>query len=200
VARLHHEHDERAPAPAERPPGTEKAQRMPHDAAEHHHWAGDERALPRERIQQERHEVAALAIGAELDVRVRSRMDARAYRHVVPGRARVVGERDGEDRLAVRSHQLTEAIAEQRERASLLALDEQSVRAERAGRYDDAARRERAALLRKPRARQLGRHAIAAAPIGNRGAGGGAGGGADRANVGYLAIGDDLGTALLREP
>src|ERR1019366_4361780 len=133
VARLHHEHDERAPAPAERPPGTEKAQRMPHDAAEHHHWAGDSRALPRERSQQERHEVAALAVGAELDVRVRPRMDARADRHVVPGRARVVGERDGEDRLAVRSHQLTEAIAEQRERAGLPALDEQPVRAQRAG-------------------------------------------------------------------
>ena len=117
-------------------------------------------------------------------------VDARADRDVVPRAGHALGQRHGQDRLAVGAHQLPEAVADARQRAAELALREQAIGAERPGRHDDAARGEAASLLAEPRARALGRHDVAFAAVLR----------ADRTDVHHLALRHDLGAALLREP
>jgi hypothetical protein len=108
VAGLHDEEDERPAAPAHGPEPAQRAERMAEDGAQEHERTGEARAVAGERREEQRHEVALAAVGAELDVRVLARVDARADRDVEPRVAPVVGHGDGEDRLAVGADELAE--------------------------------------------------------------------------------------------
>ena len=85
VQRLHHQEDHRATGPSDRPERLQEGHRMPDDVAEPHQWTGQAAALTGQQRVQQRHRVAVLAVGDELDVRIGLRVDARADRDVIPG-------------------------------------------------------------------------------------------------------------------
>ena len=116
-------------------------------------------------------------------------MDAAADGHVVPGLA-VLGQAHREDRFAVGAHEFTEPVADARQRAAMLAVGQQAVGAQGAGRQHDATRREGLAALGEPGAGALGRDAVAVAAVGR----------AERHHVDHLVLGQDACAPLLGEP
>jgi hypothetical protein len=190
VQGLHHEEDDGALGPAPRPERAQESDGVPNHRGQPLERARQSRALAGEQRVQERHRVGVATEGVELDVRVRPRMDARADHHVVPDVLRALRQGHGLDGFAVGPDQLSEPIADARQRAAELALRQQLVRAERAGREHHAARPEFPALLAEPGAGALGGDEVAVAAVC----------GADGAHVDDLALGMDVDPELLGEP
>ena len=135
------------------------------------------------------HRVGRVAVDDGLDVRVGIGIDRAGDRDALLDVRRAGRERDREDRLRVRAHELADAVGDPRQRAVQPARREQLVGAERTGREHHAAGGERPAAAPQPCAGTLGRDLVSLRAVGR----------AERADVDHLALGEHLGPGLLGE-
>ena len=141
--------------------------------------------------EQPAHQVSAVAVGDDLDVGVGIGVDARGDRNRLGEVALVVRDGDRLDRLGVAAHDVTDPVAETRQRATVAAVGEQLVRPEGAGRDHDAPRRERGrAPAGEPGTCAAAGHPVPVAAVLR----------AERSDVGDLPLGQDLDAELLGEP